>query len=75
LIIEIQTSPIRPTEALSKRPHPPEKQQNLKQKRKRIETCFSGILKLFPRSIHAVTLAGFSLQITLFVGAYIAFMN
>jgi len=40
------------------------------QKRKMIETAFSCIEKLMPRSIHAVTKAGFELKTTLFVLAY-----
>ncbi|MCL4229324.1 IS982 family transposase [Candidatus Dependentiae bacterium] len=39
-------------------------------KRKIIETAFSCIEKLLPRSIHAVTIAGFILKSTLFVVAY-----
>jgi hypothetical protein len=41
-----------------------------KKKRKVIETAFSCIEKLMPRSIHAVTKAGFELKATLFVLAY-----
>ena len=41
-----------------------------KRKRKMIETAFSCIEKLMPRSIHAVTKAGFELKATLFVLAY-----
>jgi len=40
------------------------------QKRKMIETAFSCIEKLMPRSIHAVTKAGFELKTILFVLAY-----
>jgi IS5 family transposase len=39
-------------------------------KRKIIETTFSCIEKLMPRSIHAVTLAGFELKVMCFVLAY-----
>ena len=39
-------------------------------KRKIIETMFSCIEKLMPRSIHAVTKAGFELKVTLFILAY-----
>lgn len=39
-------------------------------KRKIIETTFSCIEKLMPRSIHAVTKAGFELKVTLFILAY-----
>lgn len=38
--------------------------------RKRIETVFSQITGLFPRHIHAVTLDGFLLKVTLFVIAF-----
>ena len=41
-----------------------------RRKRKIIETAFSCIEKLMPRSIHAVTRAGFELKIMLFVLAY-----
>jgi len=41
-----------------------------RRKRKMIETAFSCIEKLMPRSIHAVTKAGFELKATLFVLAY-----
>jgi len=40
------------------------------QKRKMIETAFSCIEKLMPRSIHAVTKAGFELKTMLFLLAY-----
>lgn len=45
-----------------------------KHKRRMIETAFSCIEKLMPRSIHAVTRAGFELKAMLFVLAY-AFSN
>jgi hypothetical protein len=38
--------------------------------RRRIETVFGEITKLFPKKIHATTLAGFILKITLFLFAY-----
>ena len=41
-----------------------------KKKRRMIESAFSCIEKLLPRSIHAVTIAGFKLKTTLFVLAY-----
>ena len=41
-----------------------------RRKRKIIETVFSCIEKLMPRSIHAVTKMGFELKVTLFVLAY-----
>ena len=41
-----------------------------KKKRRMIETLFSGIERLMPRSIHTVTMAGLILKTTLFVLAY-----
>jgi hypothetical protein len=41
-----------------------------KKKRRMIETLFSGIERLMPRSIHAVTISGLILKATLFVLAY-----
>ncbi len=41
-----------------------------KKKRRMIESAFSCIEKLLPRSIHAVTIAGFKLKTMLFVLAY-----
>jgi len=38
--------------------------------RKRIETTFSQITRLFPKSIHAVTKRGFELKVYLFILAY-----
>jgi hypothetical protein len=38
--------------------------------RKRIETVFSQITKLFPKSIHAVTQKGFELKVYMFILAY-----
>lgn len=38
--------------------------------RRRIETVFGEIAKLFPKKIHATTLAGFSLKVSLFLFAY-----
>lgn len=38
--------------------------------RKRVETTFSRITNLFPKKIHAVTLRGFLLKVTLFVVAF-----
>jgi hypothetical protein len=35
--------------------------------RKRVETIISDIKKMFPRTIHAVTLEGFLIKLTLFV--------
>jgi len=45
--------------------------ENIRKKRRRmIETLFSGIERLMPRSIHAVTIAGLVLKSMLFVLAY-----
>jgi hypothetical protein len=41
-----------------------------KKKRRMIETLFSGIERLLPRSIHVVTMAGLILKTTLFALAY-----
>jgi hypothetical protein len=38
--------------------------------RKRIETVFSQITSLFPKSIHAVTLNGFLLKVSMFIIAF-----
>ena len=38
--------------------------------RRRIETVFGEIMKLFPKKIHATTLSGFLLKISLFLFAY-----
>lgn len=38
--------------------------------RRRTETVFGEIAKLFPKKIHATTLAGFILKVTLFLFAY-----
>ncbi|MBO1348698.1 MAG: IS982 family transposase [Hormoscilla sp. GUM202] len=38
--------------------------------RKQVETCFSRITNLFPKSIHAVTSKGFELKIILFIIAF-----
>lgn len=43
-----------------------QKKEKLK-RRKRVETAISDIKKLFPRTIHAVTLNGFLIKLTLFV--------
>lgn len=45
-----------------------EKQGKLKLKmRKRIEVAISDIKKLFPRTIHSVTLKGFLIKITMYI--------
>ena len=38
--------------------------------RRRIETVFGEIAKLFPKKIHATTLSGFLLKVSLFLFAY-----
>ena len=38
--------------------------------RRRIETVFGEIMKLFPKKIHATTLSGFILKVSLFLFAY-----
>jgi len=43
-----------------------QKNEKLKM-RKRVETTISDIKKMFPRTIHAVTLEGFLIKLTLFV--------
>ena len=45
-------------------------EQARKKKRRMIESAFSCIEKLLPRSVHAVTIAGFKLKTILFVLAY-----
>jgi len=39
--------------------------------RKKIETCFSRITNLFPKSINAVTSKGFELKLILFIIAFV----
>ena len=56
----------------SKRPMPPDVVKKFSKKRKMIETCFSGILRLFPRTVHAVKLSGFILKLALFVAGFTA---
>lgn len=41
-----------------------------KNRRKRVETVFSGITRLMPRSIHAITEKGFLLKIMIFIVSY-----
>lgn len=41
-----------------------------KSRRKRVETVFSGITQLMPRSIHATTGKGFLLKVLLFIVSY-----
>ena len=54
----------------SKRPDKPWISYLKSYMRKRIETAFSGIKGLFPKSIHAVTPKGFLLKVMLFIIAY-----
>jgi len=54
----------------SRRPHPKEKEKERSKIRKRIETAISGIVRLMPRWIQAVTEKGFELKIILFVVAF-----
>lgn len=54
----------------SKRPHKPWTDYLINRGRKMIETAFSGITSLFPRTIHAVTQKGFELKVFCFVLAY-----
>ncbi len=51
----------------SKRPHPQPIERNRSKVRKFIETTISGIVRLMPRWIQAVTEEGFELKLTLFV--------
>ncbi len=53
----------------SKRPDKKEQTQEKLKMRKRVETTISDIKKLFPRTIHAVTLNGFLIKLILFVFA------
>ena len=54
----------------SKRRGNPALEKIRKKKRRMIESAFSCIEKLLPRSVHAVTIEGFKLKATLFVLAY-----
>lgn len=56
----------------SKRQHTLSDLKELSKKRKRIETTFSGIMKLFPRTIHAIKLDGLVLKMTLFIAGFTA---
>jgi len=51
----------------AKRTDTPEQRNQKLKMRKRIETAISNIKKMFPRTIHAVTLDGFLIKITSFV--------
>jgi len=65
---QIHLMPIR--KANSKRKSSGASDHERKKKRRLIETLFSCIERLMPRSIHAVTIAGLILKATLFVLAY-----
>lgn len=54
----------------SKRQHEPYVKAWISHIRKKIETSFSQITKLFPKKIHAVTAKGFELKIKCFILAY-----
>lgn len=53
----------------SKRPDTKQQTQEKLKMRKRVETTISDIKKMFPRTIHAVTLNGFLMKLILFVFA------
>ncbi len=53
-----------------KRQYPPYVEYLQKKARKTVETANSLITNMFPKSIHAVTSAGFELKILLFILAY-----
>lgn len=53
----------------SKRPDSKEDSKKKTQMRKRIEVTISDIKKMFPKKIHAVTLAGFLLKVTMYIFA------
>lgn len=57
----------------SKRPYPQEVERKRSKTRKLIETTISGIVRLMPRWIQAVTEEGFELKLTLFVIASATF--
>jgi hypothetical protein len=54
----------------SKRRDPPAVHDYKQWLRRRIETVFGEITKLFPKKIHATTLSGFLLKVSLFLFAY-----
>ncbi|GHV56533.1 hypothetical protein FACS1894182_03290 [Bacteroidia bacterium] len=54
----------------AKRPHNPCREYLIQGQRKRIETTFSDIAKLFPKSIHSVTKEGFIIKLIAFIWAY-----
>lgn len=53
----------------SKRPDSPEQSQLTTKRRKQVEAIISNIKKMFPKTIHAVTLNGFLIKISLFIFA------
>lgn len=63
--VDIQLTPMR--KANSKRPEPPWMRYLQAVYRKTIETTGSLVERLLPKSIHAVTAAGFELKVVLFV--------
>ena len=62
---QVQLCPVRKKN--SKRPYPPWRTYWIKLHRKIVETTGSSIARRMPKSIHAVTAAGFELKIALFV--------
>lgn len=64
----ISLNPIR--KANSKRLRDPLDEAIIRKKRKKVETTFSSITELIPRSIHAVTQLGFLKKVACFVLAY-----
>lgn len=58
----------------SQRPWPETIERLIAKRRKKIETCFSRLLRFFPRRIHAVKLNGLILKITLFFVAFSGIM-
>ena len=53
-----------------KRCDEPAKEFTRRMMRKRIETVFSEITRLFPKRIHAVTLKGFLMKVSFFIIAF-----
>jgi hypothetical protein len=56
--------------ANSKCPHNPCVEYLISLQRKRVETVFSDVAKLMPKSVHAVTYEGFLIKIIAFIWAY-----
>jgi len=65
-----QVSLLVARKANSKRPDAPATHDYKQWLRRRIETVFSEIAKLFPKKIHATTLSGCLLKVSLFLFAY-----